>query len=150
MKLGTPLQWFFEKVDQRSADECWNWLAGKSQSGYGVFGTEIAHRWMWKFEHGPIPAGMFVLHNCDNRACVNPNHLRLGSHRENMADRDIRGRTLRGEVANAAKLSNACAERVREMCLFGARRKDVALIFGVTPEAVGFIVRGVTHAHALS
>jgi HNH endonuclease len=144
-KLGTQLQWFFEKVDQRGLDECWNWKAGKNYAGYGVFGNQRAHRWIWEFENGPIPAGMYVLHSCDNPACVNPYHLRLGTHQENMRERDLKGRTLSGENANPAKLTTADVERIREMTLFGANRKDLAHIFAVTPEAIGLVVRRVTH-----
>jgi HNH endonuclease len=150
MRLGTRVEWFFEKVDQRGHDECWNWKAAKSRSGYGVFGVgaKRAHRWMWEFENGPIPKGMLVLHTCDNRACVNPRHLKLGTHQENMKDRCVRGRTLRGEHAPSARLSTVDAGRIREASFFGAKRKDLAQAYGVTAENIGFIVRGVTHAAA--
>ena|ERR1700678_1420297 len=146
MRLGTRQQWFFEKVDQRGPDECWEWKAGKNPRGYGVFGVgaKRAHRVIWEWEHGPIPVGMFVMHKCDNPGCVNPNHLSLGTHQDNMRDRCAKGRTLRGENSNAAKLSGADVARIREATLFGAKSTDLAAIYDVTRETIRNIIRGYT------
>jgi hypothetical protein len=148
MRTGTRVEWFFEKVDQRGPDECWLWKAGKNRAGYGVFGVgaKRAHRWIWEFENGPIPPGMLILHKCDTPACVNPAHLRLGTHSDNMRERCEKGRTLKAEHANAAKLSNADAERIREMYLFGAKCPDMARAFGVTRETIGNVVHRRTFA----
>jgi hypothetical protein len=84
---------FWEKVNKKGPDECWEWTAGKNGRGYGAFlfdGKPYgAHCFSWILHNGPIPEGLFVLHNCpngDNTSCVNPAHLWVGSHTENMQD----------------------------------------------------------------
>lgn len=90
---------FWSRVDRRGDDECWTWQGSTFRGGYGRFHVrkkEVmqAHRWSWQNAHGQeIPEGMFVLHSCDNPPCVNPAHLRLGDHAENMRDRAQRKRS---------------------------------------------------------
>lgn len=80
-------------VDRRGPDECWEWSKARTSEGYGKVGPYgLAHRTAYEQAYGPIPDGMCVMHVCDNPPCVNPAHLRLGTHQENMADRDAKGR----------------------------------------------------------
>ena len=86
---------FKKKFVQGNEDECWNWLGAKMGRGYGVLrvgdrnvGTMIgAHRLAWQLSNREIPEGKMVLHKCNNKGCVNPNHLYLGSGSDNMMDR---------------------------------------------------------------
>jgi hypothetical protein len=75
---------------------CWIWLKCKRADGYGSIGinktTVLAHRASWTAFRGEIPDGLYVLHHCDNRICVNPEHLFIGTHTDNMIDRDTKGR----------------------------------------------------------
>ena len=106
---------FWPKVERKGQDECWPWLAARHKNGYGALnchyerGTgNYAHRASWVIHNGDIPNGMWVLHKCDNPPCVNPGHLWLGTHLENMADMSNKGRSLSGE----RHLSRTHPERV--------------------------------------
>lgn len=76
---------------------CWLWVGGESGFGYGHFTLpasrcRTAHRAAWLLYRGPIPKGLHVLHTCDVRCCVNPDHLWLGTHSDNMTDMVSKGR----------------------------------------------------------
>jgi len=92
---------FWGNVDKSSITECWNWngcILGGARGGYGLFGNKIwngerlAHRISWLLNYGEIPDGLCVLHKCDNRKCVNPEHLFLGTNYDNVLDRQRKGR----------------------------------------------------------
>lgn len=75
---------------------CWMWAGHFGNDGYGktkwLGDTIRAHRLIWKLLHGEIPEGLWVLHKCDNRQCVNPEHLFLGTQLDNEKDKDAKGR----------------------------------------------------------
>jgi|SRR6185312_13275164 len=88
-KLAIP---FYEQ-------ECWEWTGALNSDGYGAFwhGRNVnSHVLAYEIFKGTIPRDMHVLHGCDNRRCCNPEHLRLGTHAENMKDKVVRGRSWRG------------------------------------------------------
>src|SRR5215217_6716850 len=84
-----------------SADECWPWLSSTSAAGYGRFlldgKARIASRVAYMMAFGD-PGQTHVLHRCDNPACVNPSHLFLGTHKDNMGDRNKKGRSRGGSL----------------------------------------------------
>ena len=89
---------FWEKVEKTRS--CWIWKGHTRGGGYGairlghaVEGSKPAHIVSWEMKHGPIPKGLFVLHKCDNRPCIRPSHLRLGTQLDNMRDMISKGRS---------------------------------------------------------
>lgn len=106
---------FWSKVDvSAGATACWPWTASLQPSGYGQFfynGRPVrATRALWDMYKGPIPEGLGVLHTCDNRRCVNPTHLYLGTHQQNMQDLVDRNRhaTKNGYVPKGRPLATHC------------------------------------------
>jgi hypothetical protein len=90
-RLNWPIK---SKLEERSVPipetGCWEWIAGKDRAGYGRIWAKknrTAHTVSYETYVGVIPEGMHVLHNCDNPACINPDHLWLGTHDDNMADK---------------------------------------------------------------
>lgn len=97
-----------------AASGCWEWIAGTNQYGYGLIAltvdgrrtTRAAHRHQWIRERGPIPPGQHVMHTCDNRLCINPDHLRLGSPKDNIRDMIAKGRQDFSGLRNADSQRN--------------------------------------------
>lgn len=119
-------QKFWPKVDVRGPDECWEWKACiAGATGYGLIGkgglgagSEGAHRISYKLNIGEIPHGKVVMHTCDNRKCVNPAHLRLGTKLENTHDMMRKGRhrfqAPRGERSSLAVLTEDKVRFIRD------------------------------------
>lgn len=87
---------FWEKVDKRGINGCWIWTASIKTDGYGQLTVDgrfwRAHRLSWVLHNGPILYGLLVCHHCDTPACVNPAHLFLGTHKDNIRDSINKGR----------------------------------------------------------
>ena len=86
----TPKDQLWERLDKSSA--CWTWTGKRYPTGYGRFGKHYAHRVAYELAYGPIPEGMHVCHSCDNPPCCNPAHLWIGTPKDNMQDRERKGR----------------------------------------------------------
>lgn len=144
-------QRFWAKVKRGKANECWEWLASTYGNGYGrvkVEGrVESAHRIVWSLTHGPIPDGLCVLHKCDNPGCVNPYHLFLGTHADNMADMKKkhrgRGQLKPGELHLCAKLTLRQVKTIRkEGSKPGVTQTALATAFSVSQSHISRIILG--------
>lgn len=133
----------------KQANGCWLWTAALDRHGYGQFwwnGSHWrAHRAAYVMWRGPIPAGLLVLHSCDVRACVNPDHLAVGSTQDNVDDRNAKGRQARGGRNGAAKLSSEEVARVRRRYASGnVTQQELADELGVTQGAISRAVRALS------
>lgn len=88
-------------VDASNPDACWEWTGYRNNRGYGKIDRAYAHRTSYEVHVGPIPDGMEVMHSCDNPPCINPRHLSLGTHLDNMRDMARKGRSRRGRRREA-------------------------------------------------
>jgi hypothetical protein len=131
---------FFNKVNK--TEDCWLWAGRKNAQGYGRFdvgdGAVFSHRLVLHFEGLDVPSGMDVLHRCDTPACVNPEHLWLGTHVDNMQDMLHKGRhiTFRGSAHKRALLTE---QKVLEIRADKRNNAPVAKEYGVSASLVGNI-----------
>jgi hypothetical protein len=171
---------FWEKVNKSVGPRaCWNWTGTVNpKTGYGEIsggergsGREIASRLSWQLHYGPIPDGLCVLHHCDNRLCVNPVHLFLGTRADNVHDMIQKGRNAdhvrpgyhpkgdrngarvhpermsRGERHHSAKLTEARVRAIRAAYAGGVCQAILSREYGVTPTCVYNIVHRKTWRH---
>lgn len=129
---------------------CWEWTANLNHKGYGQkswFGRMTpSHRISWMLSNGNIPDGLWVLHKCDNRKCVNPDHLFLGTHQDNMDDMMIKGRRAdrRGENHPNVRITDLQVIDIRECYAKGnVSQRELAKKYNVWPQQISRIVRQV-------
>lgn len=180
-KTETLEERFHRQIDKhgppcRDLGPCWLWTGNLDVQGYGricfQYVTRKAHRVAWELRHGPVPEGLFVCHHCDMPACVNPDHLFLGTHADNMADmatkergtngdrhwtrrypeRVPRGVKLylihRGEASGTAKLTNADVLAIRaEYVPRKVSYPKLAAKYGVSAQQIKNIVRRKAWTH---
>jgi hypothetical protein len=128
--------------------DCWYWRGAHTKLGYGILaakGEKRAHRVAWVLWNGPIPDGMHVLHHCDVRCCVNPEHLFLGTHTENMRDmtRKKRGKqpALSGECSPVRKLHQSHVNAIRAEYAKGQiTQSELAQKYFVSPMTINRVV----------
>ncbi len=143
----------FWQYVQKTAS-CWLWTGALYQrDGYGQFwdGTKRtrAHRFAYEYFVGSLDDNQ-VLHRCDNRACVNPEHLFLGTHADNMTDMVKKGRSprMQGERNGAAKLTETRVKTARYAHhKYGIPQQQIAKRYGVSPAAINFAILGHTWKH---
>jgi hypothetical protein len=135
---------FYDKVVKLEDSDCWMWIGARS-TDYGqlyVDGKVIyAHRLSYILHCDEIPDGMKVLHRCDNRWCVNPAHLFLGTQQDNMNDKVSKNRQAKGITNGNAKLTELDVIEIRRLLAQPITQKSIADKFGVDPKLITLIKR---------
>src|SRR5262245_25727439 len=114
---------FWNKVDKKSDNECWEWKSARTKRGYGKWTFENktmnAHRFAYQLIHSPQPSNLYVCHKCDNPPCCNPSHLFLGTPLENIRDMISKDRRVIGKHVGKKGPANPSAkltwQQVREI-----------------------------------
>src|SRR5690606_37370061 len=132
---------FLQKADTHGMDpdSCWEWLGAGKGNGYGHTSKRPAHRRSYELFVGPIHNDMAVRHRCDNRSCVNPDHLFLGTRAENMADMKLKGR---GAGGNRKHLREHQVQEIRRRLAVGTPPRIVAEAMGVNYATITAIKEG--------
>lgn len=145
-KAGQTLrERFFLKVQKGEGEACWTWMGAYNTQGYGNFkvsrGTyRGAHRVSWEIHNGDIPEGLYVLHHCDNRPCVRPDHLFVGTQQDNMADAAEKGRMPRGEYHPHTRMTAETVRRIRQEYAEGSSQRDLVRKYRSSPPTIHRIV----------
>lgn len=150
-----PAVRFWAKV--RKTSRCWLWQGSVNNMGYGKFGLPelddnrgwiLAHHWAFLDAIGDIPKGCILLHSCDTPRCVNPAHLRVGSHKENSRDAARKGRLAHGERHPAAKMTTKQVLLARKQRAAGWSLKRLCETYGfASTGSMSQLVRGKKRAN---
>ena len=140
----------FEERYAINANGCWLWTGTmRGHDGYGVIGKGgrgggclLAHRASWLLYRGSIPDGLYVCHHCDVRRCVNPTHLFIGTHQDNMDDGVVKRRFRHGETSPTTVLHPNLANNIRSLHHDGAASSQIASLCGVSYMTVRRVIRG--------
>lgn len=152
-----------------SDNGCWEFDGAKLPNGYGKIGrnnkTWLAHRYSYTIHVGEIPANMYVCHKCDNRKCINPDHLFLGTHKDNTQDMIQKNRhnfsglrtnnfqekatakKLKGENHPNAKITESTVKQIKELYKNGTMQIDIAKMLNVKQGYISNIIRGYIWKH---
>lgn len=143
---------FLERVDSGGPDGCWLWLGSRFRTGYGraIVARKgvLAHRLSHELFVGVIPDGAVVLHLCDRQICVNPEHLRAGTQKENLDDMVAKGRDRRvGDENGRSKLTGSQVAEIVDGLREGRSQRSLARQFSVSKFAIHRIANGTGWAH---
>jgi hypothetical protein len=141
---------FFGNTAIKTVTGCMEWLGTITRRGYGVLSIGNrqvgAHRHAWVLSHGVVPKGMCVCHSCDNRRCVNPEHLFIGTNKDNHDDKVNKGRQAKGQRHGMATLTYAQVREIRALYKRGLGNV-MALRYGVHLNTIVNIAHGIRRAH---
>jgi hypothetical protein len=150
----SPPEWrFWAQVDKNGpvhpvCGQCWVWTGSVTEDGYGklkISGRRYwTHRFSWHIHYEEIPNGLWVLHKCDRRRCVNPSHLFLGSTQDNTSDMVNKGRQAKGEQHTISKLTLAQVAEIRKRYKPRSKTDGTRALgreFGVSNTTISQVIR---------
>ena len=148
------MQRFWDKIEK--TETCWNWI-GAQRNGYGAFKfqgkVQDTHRVSWILHFGDIPKGKYICHHCDNRKCVNPQHLFLGTQKDNIVDAIKKGRFIfptktqikKGHIPKSRKLTLEKAKEIRKKYIeTKISQRALAKEYGVDRKAIWMLLHNNT------
>ena len=136
---------FWAKVNK--SNSCWLWTGSKSSSGYGRYKNQLAHRYSMII-NGMPPGNLCVCHHCDTPLCVNPAHLFLGTRKDNIIDKTIKGRAAKGETNGSVKLSSTDVLKIRNLYQNTTiSQKQLAVMYKVSQMQIWRIVNNLKWKH---
>lgn len=150
---------FFSKIRPGLEGQCWEWAGSHMPNGYTSFQldrttigrgkTVLGHRYMYEYVYGPMPEGMCVCHRCDNRGCVNPTHMFMGTRKDNAHDAVRKGRNSRGSVNGMSILTESDIPRLRTLITTGPRgtQRRLAREHGISESSMSQMIHGKTWRH---
>lgn len=156
---GKGLNRFWKGVNKQGAIQphkpeigcCWQWCNGRGWYGVVCFNgkTFRSHRISWIIHNGQIPKGLWVLHKCDNKGCVRPDHLFLGTRKDNESDKISKGRQARGDKNYQCRLKESEVVEIRQRRNRGETLQSIADRFHITKQAVWRIVHLLNWKHVI-
>lgn len=126
---------------EMNENDCWIWAKAKDKDGYGQFDNMRSHRFSYVLFKGEIPVNMIVCHSCDNPSCVNPDHLWIGTHKDNALDRDLKNRAniARGSRQRMSKLTEEKVKLIKRRIAEGIRSCDLSKEFNISNQVISQI-----------
>lgn len=145
--MTTHTQFITTKLQKKTIVEdngCWKYTGGRTGAGYGavwVSGKTLsAHTVSYELHKGPVPKGLCVLHSCDNKLCINPDHLFLGTVQDNKKDEVSKDRHAKGQAQGNSKLTEFDIIQIRNLIKEQKHSlNEIGKLYGVTGEAIGLI-----------
>lgn len=144
----------FKKNYVIAKNDCWIWTGYRDKNGYGSVSNGRgksgirAHRFSYELFKGEISQGLYVLHKCDNPSCVNPDHLFLGTPKENYEDSKNKGRNTRGEKQKKSKIKDVDVIEIRKLYSTGEKTfADISKMYGISRTTAHRIVKKMIWKH---
>lgn len=133
---------FWSRIDKNNS--CWEWTGGLNTSGYGEIHINkkryLVHRYSYELHYGPIPEELIICHKCDNKKCVNPDHLMLGTYLDNSLDMKSKGRSKlcshKGEANGRVILNEIQVKQIIKLLKIGIKGTEIANQFNVNKSTI--------------